>query len=100
MPVSYGAFVYEVFGKVQGVSFRKYTERKAKELGLVGWVMNTEAGTVVGEAQGPAAQLAQLRSFLQRTGSPKSRIDRAEFREERAGLSREELAFKDFVIRK
>lgn len=100
MPVSYGAFAYEVFGKVQGVSFRKYTARKAQELGLVGWVMNTEAGTVVGEAQGPEAKLVQLRTFLQRTGSPKSRIDRAEFREERGGLSREQLTFKEFAIRK
>lgn len=30
----------KVHGKVQGVFFRKYTQRKAMELGLVGWVKN------------------------------------------------------------
>lgn len=33
--------------------FRKYTQDKAKELGVVGWCRNTESGTVKGEAQGP-----------------------------------------------
>ena len=35
------ALEYEVFGKVQGVFFRKYTNEKAKSLGLRGWVKNT-----------------------------------------------------------
>ena len=32
---------FEVFGKVQGVFFRKYTQRQAVELGVRGWIMNT-----------------------------------------------------------
>ena len=32
---------YEVFGRVQGVFFRKFTNDKAKNLGLRGWVKNT-----------------------------------------------------------
>uniref|UniRef100_A0A8C0JDX5 Acylphosphatase n=1 Tax=Chelonoidis abingdonii TaxID=106734 RepID=A0A8C0JDX5_CHEAB len=44
---------YEVFGKVQGVFFRKYTQAEGKKLGLVGWVQNTEDGTVQGQIQGP-----------------------------------------------
>ena len=43
---------YEVFGKVQGVFFRKYTKKEADKLGLSGWVMNTDNGTVVGVAEG------------------------------------------------
>ena len=43
---------YEVYGKVQGVFFRKYTAAEAKKLKLVGWVMNTESGTVKGQMQG------------------------------------------------
>lgn len=43
---------YEVFGKVQGVFFRKYTKKEADKLKLTGWVMNTEKGTVVGVADG------------------------------------------------
>ena len=32
---------YEVFGRVQGVFFRKFTNEKANSLGLKGWVKNT-----------------------------------------------------------
>ena len=35
------ALEYEVFGKVQGVFFRKFTHEKAQSLGLRGWVKNT-----------------------------------------------------------
>lgn len=41
------------FKQVQKVYFRKHTEEEANRLKLVGWCMNTDAGTVVGEVQGP-----------------------------------------------
>ncbi|XP_019404844.1 PREDICTED: acylphosphatase-2 isoform X3 [Crocodylus porosus] len=44
---------YEVFGRVQGVCFRMYTEDEARKLGVVGWVKNTRQGTVTGQVQGP-----------------------------------------------
>ncbi|KAM4804630.1 acylphosphatase-2 isoform X1 [Urocitellus parryii] len=44
---------YEVFGRVQGVCFRMYTEGEAKKIGVVGWVKNTSKGTVTGQVQGP-----------------------------------------------
>ncbi|KAM9067236.1 acylphosphatase-2 isoform X2 [Sarcophilus harrisii] len=44
---------YEVFGRVQGVCFRMYTEDEAKKVGVVGWVKNTSQGTVKGQVQGP-----------------------------------------------
>jgi hypothetical protein len=43
---------FEVFGVVQGVFFRAYTQRKAQSLGLVGWVKNTNQGSVKGVIQG------------------------------------------------
>ncbi|XP_067421249.1 acylphosphatase-2 isoform X4 [Emydura macquarii macquarii] len=44
---------YEVFGRVQGVCFRMYTEDEARKKGVVGWVKNTRQGTVTGQVQGP-----------------------------------------------
>ncbi|MCS5639818.1 MAG: acylphosphatase, partial [Candidatus Marinimicrobia bacterium] len=35
-----------IAGRVQGVWFRKYTQNKARELGLTGWVCNEANGTV------------------------------------------------------
>ena len=48
---------FEVFGRVQGVSFRAFTQKQAKILGLGGWCMNTSTGTVIGEIQGTAVRL-------------------------------------------
>ena len=42
---------YEVFGRVQGVWFRKTTQEMADKLACFGWVQNTIRGTVVGEAR-------------------------------------------------
>ncbi|AWP16590.1 putative DNA mismatch repair protein Mlh3 isoform 2 [Scophthalmus maximus] len=47
---------YEIFGRVQGVFFRKYTQAEGKKLGLVGWVQNTGTGTVQGQLQGPRSR--------------------------------------------
>ncbi|XP_036007005.1 acylphosphatase-1 [Fundulus heteroclitus] len=74
---------YEVFGKVQGVFFRKYTQAEAKKLGLVGWVRNTEAGTVEGQLQGQRSKVEKMQDWLKSTGSPKSHITKAEFKKEK-----------------
>ncbi|XP_061845336.1 acylphosphatase-2 isoform X2 [Colius striatus] len=52
---------YEVFGRVQGVCFRMYTEEEARKLGLVGWVKNTSQGTVTGQVQGPEDKVNAIR---------------------------------------
>ncbi|XP_067400525.1 acylphosphatase-2-like isoform X1 [Emydura macquarii macquarii] len=51
------ALDYEVYGDVQGVFFRKYTEEQGKKLGVVGWVKNTSHGTVTGQVQGPKEKI-------------------------------------------
>ncbi|XP_020649589.2 acylphosphatase-1 isoform X3 [Pogona vitticeps] len=86
---------YEVFGKVQGVFFRKYTQAEGKKLGLVGWVQNTNYGTVQGQIQGPIVKVRQLQEWLQKKGSPKSIIDRAEFHNEKKITN---LEYSDFSI--
>ena len=65
---------YEVFGRVQGVFFRKFTKTEANKLGLVGWVMNTPRGTVTGEAEGNQHSIEQFKYWLRHTGSPSSNI--------------------------
>lgn len=98
-----GGFRYEVFGKVQGVFFRKHTQKEATHLGLVGWVRNTDQSSVEGEVAGTADQseeLAQMRHWLGKVGSPNSDIERADFvplSEERV---HELMEMNEFVVRK
>ncbi|XP_075048168.1 acylphosphatase-1 [Mixophyes fleayi] len=88
---------YEVFGKVQGVFFRKYTQGEGARLGLVGWVRNTETGTVRGQLQGPIARVREMQEWLQNRGSPKSRIKEAQFHNEK---KIQRLEYSIFQIRK
>ncbi|KAM4867976.1 acylphosphatase-2 isoform 1-T1 [Thomomys bottae] len=87
---------YEVFGRVQGVCFRMYTEGEAKKVGVVGWVKNTSKGTVTGQVQGPEEKVNSMKSWLSKVGSPSSRIDRAEFANEKT-ISK--LEYSNFSIR-
>jgi acylphosphatase len=63
-----------VKGRVQGVGFRWFVQREAAELGLNGWVKNTDQGDVEIVAAGDEALLAELRVAL-RKGSRGSRVD-------------------------
>ena len=64
-----------VKGRVQGVGFRWFVHREAADLGLRGWVKNTDAGDVEIVAAGHAEQLADLSAALHK-GSRGSRVDR------------------------
>ncbi|XP_077272992.1 acylphosphatase-1 [Temnothorax americanus] len=88
---------FEVFGIVQGVFFRKYARKRGEELGLKGWCANTPNGTVVGHLEGEKAQVEEMKQWLRHTGSPRSRIDKAEFRNEKE-IS--QPSFSNFEIRK
>jgi acylphosphatase len=63
-----------VKGRVQGVGFRWFVQREAAELGLNGWVKNTDQGDVEVVAAGDEALLAELKVAL-RKGSRGSRVD-------------------------
>lgn len=68
---------YLVRGRVQGVGFRWFVQREAAEVGLRGWVRNTNEGHVEIVAAGGEAELAELRAALNR-GSRGSRVDAVE----------------------
>ncbi len=55
-----------VHGEVQGVSFRYYTQQRARGLGLRGYVRNRADGTVQVVAEGPRAAVEELFAWLHR----------------------------------
>ncbi|XP_036190456.1 acylphosphatase-2 isoform X2 [Myotis myotis] len=79
-----------------GVCFRMYTEGEAKKIGVVGWVKNTNKGTVTGQVQGPEEKVNSMKSWLSKVGSPSSRIDRTDFSNEKT-ISK--LEYSNFSIR-
>src|SRR6185437_3738162 len=81
-------------GRVQGVGFRWFVHREASELGLLGWVRNTDTGDVELIASGPPEDLDELRAELKK-GSRGSRVDKVIEHE----LDESEAAsLKDFEI--
>ena len=55
-----------VSGDVQGVGYRAFTHRAAKDLGLSGWVRNLYDGRVQVEVEGPRAKVEELLARLRR----------------------------------
>ena len=49
-----------ITGRVQGVGFRNFTQRRARRLGVTGWVRNEPDGSVRLEAEGPREALDDL----------------------------------------
>ncbi|XP_052276056.1 acylphosphatase-1-like isoform X1 [Dreissena polymorpha] len=86
---------FEIFGLVQDVFFRKYTKKTAKRLGLVGWVINAESGTVQGLVEGPEDKVAEIKNWLENEGSPESRVDKAVFTNEK---EIDKLSFESFTV--
>lgn len=64
----------KVEGRVQMVMYRDFAQRKARNLGVVGWVKNIGDGTVEVVAQGTPDQ---LKAFVEKLheGSILSRVD-------------------------
>lgn len=73
---------FEIFGTVQGVFFRKYTQQEATKLKLVGWVKNMDSGTVQGHMEGKKSDVMKMKEWLRTKGSPKSKITKAVFSNE------------------
>ena len=65
---------FRVSGRVQGVYFRQSSLRQAQDLGLCGWVRNTDQAQVEGEVSGGEDALATFRDWLRR-GPTAARVD-------------------------
>jgi acylphosphatase len=76
-----------VTGRVQGVSFRAYTEDEANRLGVAGWVSNEPDGSVAAHVEGEPEAVDAMVDWLGR-GPRLARVERADVRPgEDAGLT-------------
>jgi acylphosphatase len=64
---------YYVSGRVQGVGYRYFVQRVARELGLRGWARNLEDGRVEVYAVGTERQLENLAGEL-RVGPARAEV--------------------------
>jgi acylphosphatase len=63
-----------ISGKVQGVFYRQSSMEKAEELGITGFAMNKDDGTVYIEAQGNDEDLQKFISWCE-SGPSRARVD-------------------------
>jgi acylphosphatase len=83
-----------VAGQVQGVFYRASTQRKAREIGLSGWVRNLPDGRVEVYACGEGTQLDALCAWLEE-GPPHAVVTEVQCREIETAVE----AGGDFVVR-
>lgn len=74
------AFIIQIFGRVQGVGFRYYTQKKAEGLGITGYVKNRPDGSVYIEAEGLPEELDNF-LFWCEEGPPWARVSKIEKQE-------------------
>lgn len=80
-------------GLVQGVNFRYYTSKMARELGIVGWVKNLDGGNLEIIAQGERENLEKLIKWCQ-TGPQFAQVKDINIQ-----WQKPDKEFKDFEIR-
>lgn len=71
---------YLIRGRVQGVGFRWFVLKRARQIGLGGWVRNLPDGAVEVAARGGAPGLEELEGTL-RSGPAHARVDEVEISE-------------------
>ncbi|HEY3324658.1 MAG TPA: acylphosphatase [Planctomycetota bacterium] len=93
MPEGWRHVHLQIGGAVQGVGFREFTLRNARQMGLQGWVRNMPNGTVELEAEGPDAAMKDFEEKLQK-GPRSAKVEKVEAL---PGASAEDLG--EFEIR-
>jgi acylphosphatase len=82
-----------IAGRVQGVSFRYYTQQRALEYGVLGWVRNLWDGRVEAVFEGQEEALRQMVHWCHR-GPSSARVDQVDLNwEEPSG------SYRGFKIR-
>jgi len=66
-----------IAGRVQGVWYRAWTVRRAKKLGLAGWVRNRRDGRAEALFSGPGDAVERMVEDCH-SGPPAARVDRIE----------------------
>lgn len=79
-PTNLRAHVF-ISGRVQGVNFRWYTQRKAEELGLTGWVRNLHDGRVEAVFEGREQAVKNAVNWCH-TGPPWAWVDKVDVKYE------------------
>ncbi|GMA70236.1 hypothetical protein GCM10025879_14820 [Leuconostoc litchii] len=65
-----------VYGMVQGVGFRWFTQSTAQQHDIVGWVSNQPDGSVKIQAQGEESDLSIFLTILKQGSGFYSRVDK------------------------
>jgi len=71
------AAIIKVYGRVQGVGFRFYTNKKALELSISGYVQNKADGSVYIEAEGNETDLQTFINWVN-IGTQWARVSKVE----------------------
>ena len=82
-----------ISGRVQGVWFRASTRKKAQEIGLTGWVKNTEDGKVEAVFEGEEDKVEKMISWCH-LGPPFAKVEEVVVKKQE-----KIVGFEDFLIR-
>lgn len=82
------ALAIRVTGRVQGVNYRNFTKGEATRLGIRGWVVNRDDGSVEAALHGPGEALAKLIELC-REGPAEAKVEGLEVRSADHGLAAE-----------
>ncbi|EPQ57115.1 acylphosphatase [Gloeophyllum trabeum ATCC 11539] len=92
---------YLVRGRVQGVNFRAWTAKEAKQLNVTGYIQNTPEGHVAGAALGSDEDIEHFKKLLGK-GPSIAQVTGVEIQKEETVEKPEDIKWglKDFTVRR